>query len=127
MQVYSQFPCSFEFTEKLLVLLALVQSSTTNLPEECLTTGPGPPSTNRTRVMLGYLTDVTGMPGRQVSGDISGLTDLGLLRTRLLGLRFLLRTQKIMTSLRIHFFKLSNTIKIGTNMPRVRNTITCKY
>ena len=53
-------------TMKLLTLLALVHSSTTNLPEECLTSGPGPPQTNRTRVMLGYLTDVTGMPGRQV-------------------------------------------------------------
>ena len=51
---------------KLLTLLALVQTSTTNLPEECLTSGPGPPQTNRTKVMLGYLTDVTGMPGRQV-------------------------------------------------------------
>ena len=53
-------------TIKLLTLLALVRSSTTNLPEECLTSGPGPPKTNRTKVMLGYLTDVTGMPGRQV-------------------------------------------------------------
>ena len=53
-------------TIKLLTLLALVRSSTTNLPEECLTSGPGPPRTNRTKVMLGYLTDVTGMPGRQV-------------------------------------------------------------
>ena len=51
---------------KLLTLLALVQTSTTNLPEECLTSGPGPPQTNRTKVMLGYLTDVTGQQGRQV-------------------------------------------------------------
>ena len=51
---------------KLLTLLALVQSSTTNLPEDCLTSGPGPPQTNRTKVMLGYLTDVTGQQGRQV-------------------------------------------------------------
>ena len=51
---------------KLLTLLALVQSSTTNLPEECLTSGPGPPRTDRTKVMLGYLTDVTGQQGRQV-------------------------------------------------------------
>ena len=55
-------------TLKLLSLLVLVQTSTTNLPEECLTSGPGPPQTNRTKVMLGYLTDVTGMPGRQVRG-----------------------------------------------------------
>ena len=53
-------------TIKLLTLLALVRSSTTNLPEECLTSGPGPPQTNRTKVMLGYLTDVTGQQGRQV-------------------------------------------------------------
>ena len=53
-------------TLKLLSLLVLVQTSTTNLPEECLTSGPGPPQTNRTKVMLGYLTAVTGMPGRQV-------------------------------------------------------------
>ena len=51
---------------KLLTLLTLVQSSTTNLPEDCLTSGPGPPQTNRTKVMLGYLTDVTGQQGRQV-------------------------------------------------------------
>ena len=50
----------------LLFLLAVFQSATTNLPDSCLTSGPGPPRTNRTRVMLGYLTDVTGMPGRQV-------------------------------------------------------------
>ena len=53
-------------TTNLLTLLLLVQSSSTNLPEECLTSGPGPPRTNRTKVMLGYLTDVTGMSGRQV-------------------------------------------------------------
>ena len=53
-------------TTKLLTLLLLVQSSSTNLPEECLTSGPGPPRTNRTKVMLGYLTDVTGQSGRQV-------------------------------------------------------------
>ena len=53
-------------TLKLLSLLVLVRTSTTNLPEECLTSGPGPPQTNRTKVMLGYLTAVTGMPGRQV-------------------------------------------------------------
>ena len=55
-------------TLKLLLVLAVVQRSNTNLPEECLTSGPGPPR-NRTRVMLGYLTDVTGMPGRQVRPD----------------------------------------------------------
>ena len=32
-------------------------------------TSPLAPRTNRTRVMLGYLTDVTGMPGRQVRTD----------------------------------------------------------
>ena len=72
-------------TIKLLTLLALVRSSTTNLPEECLTSGPGPPRPNRTKVMLGYLTAVTSMPGRQVrrgggrEGGISGEeSDLGL-------------------------------------------------
>ena len=53
-------------TLKLLSLLILVRTSTTTLPEECLTSGPGPPQTNRTKVMLGYLTDVTGQQGRQV-------------------------------------------------------------
>ena len=61
-------------TIKLALLLGLLHSSSSNLPEECLPSGPGPP-VNRTRVMLGYLTDVTGMPGRQVR-----LADLGLLR-----------------------------------------------
>ena len=53
-------------TLKLLSLLVLVRTSTTTLPEECLTPGQGPPQTNRTKVMLGYLTDVTGRPNRQV-------------------------------------------------------------
>ena len=53
-------------TIKLALLLGLLHTSSSNLPEECLTSGPGPPRTNRTKVMLGYLTDVTGQSGRQV-------------------------------------------------------------
>ena len=97
-------------TIKLALLLGLLHSSSSNLPEECLTSGPGPPA-NRTRVMLGYLTDVTGMPGRQVRPEAwsqAWLTS-AYSGTRQFRVRLLLRTQKIMTSPQSQLSWLSNT------------------
>ena len=91
-------------TIKLLLLLALVHSSSSNLPEECLPSGPGPPA-NRTRVMLGYLTDVTGMPGRQVRASAWSRVRLTYSGTRQFRVRLLLRTQEIMSQLSLMAIK----------------------